>query len=136
MDKYKARMQIEDTLNGVLYHDDIIDEIFDLVIGSGIEKPFFKKLITNIELVKILGARVVETKNFEKLKDAEDLYSMKFKGKNMNLRMLFSYDVKSSTIMLHCFYEREDSGKDSYSSHISIAIKRKKEMVESYEKQD
>lgn len=136
MDKYKARMQIEDTLNGVLYHDDIIDEIFDLVIGSGIDKPFFKKLITNIELVKILGARVVETKNFEKLKDVEDLYSMKFKGKNMNLRMLFSYDVKSSTIMLHCFYEREDSGKDSYSSHISIAIKRKKEMVESYEKQD
>ena len=136
MDKYKARMQIEDTLNGVLYHDDIIDEIFDLVIGSGIEKPFFKKLITNIELVKSLGARVVETKNFEKLKDAEDLYSMKFKGKNMNLRMLFSYDVESSTIMLHCFYEREDSGKDRYSSHIPIAIKRKKEMVESYEKQD
>lgn len=134
MDRYKARMQIEDTLDGVLFHNAVIDEIFDLVMGSGIEKPFFKKLITNIELVKILGARVVETKNFEKLKDAEDLYSMKFRGKNMNLRMLFSYDVKSSTIMLHCFYEREDSGKDSYSSHIPIAIKRKKEMVESNEK--
>ena len=134
MDRYKARMQIEDTLDGVLFHNAVIDEIFDLVMGSGIEKPFFKKLITNIELVKILGARVVETKNFEKLKDAEDLYSMKFKGKNMNLRMLFSYDAESSTIMLHCFYEREDSGKDSYSSHIPIAIKRKKEMVESNEK--
>ena len=38
MDKYKARMQIEDTLDGVLFHDDVIDEIFDLVMGSGIER--------------------------------------------------------------------------------------------------
>ena len=136
MDKYKARMQIEDTLDGVLFHDDVIDEIFDLVMGSGIERQFFKKLISNIELIKNLGSKAIENKNFEKLRDAEDLYSMKFKGKNMNLRMLFSYDVESSTIMLHCFYEREDSGKDRYSSHIPIAIKRKKEMGESYEKQD
>lgn len=52
MDKYKARMQIEDTLDGVLFHDDVIDEIFDLVMGSGIERQFFKKLISNIELIK------------------------------------------------------------------------------------
>ena len=136
MDRHKAKMQIEAIIDGVLFHDDVIDEILDLVVGSGIERQFFKKLISNIELIKSLGLKVIENKNFEKLKDADNLYSMKFKGKNMNLRMLYSYDIKSSTIMLHCFYEREDSGKDRYSSHIPIAIKRKKEMVESYEKQD
>lgn len=98
MDRYKARLQIEDTIDGVLFHDEVIDEIFDLVIGSGIERQFFKKLISNIELIKSLGSKVIETKNFEKLKDAKD------------------------------------SGKESYSSHIPIAIKRKKEMVEINEK--
>lgn len=65
MDKYKARMQIEDTLDGVLFHDDVIDEIFDLVMGSGIERQFFKKLISNIELIKNLGSKAIENKNFE-----------------------------------------------------------------------
>ena len=113
MDRYTAKIQIEDILNGVLFHEKVIDEILELVMDSGIESQFFKKLITNIELLKNLGTNVIQTKNFEKLKNIDDLYSMKFKGKNMNLRLLYSYDIQSSAIMLHCFYENDDSKKDS-----------------------
>ena len=134
MDRYTAKIQIEDALNGILFHRKVIDEILELVMGSGIEDQFFKKLITNIEMLKSLGPNVIQTKNFEKLKNTDDLYSMKFKGKNMNLRLLYSYDVQSSAIMLHCFYEKDDSGKGNYSSHIPIALERKQEMEKSYEK--
>ena len=134
MDRYTAKIQIEDALNGILFHRKVIDEILELVMGSGIEDQFFKKLITNIEMLKSLGPNVIQTKNFEKLKNADDLYSMKFKGKNMNLRLLYSYDVQSSAIMLHCFYEKDDSGKGNYSSHIPIALERKQEMEKNYEK--
>ena len=58
---------------------------------------------------------------------------MKFKGKNMNLRMLYSYDIFTDTIILHCFYERDDSGAGGYEEHIPVALARKKEM-EKYEK--
>ena len=84
-------------------------------------------------MLKFLGTNAIETKNFEKLKNADDLYSMKFKGKNMNLRILYSFDKTTSTVMLHCFYEKEGSGKDNYASHIPIAIERRREMEENYE---
>lgn len=134
MDRYRAKIQIEDALSGVIFHKKVIDEILELVMGSGIEHQFFKKLITNIEMLKNLGPNAIQTKNFEKLKNADDLYSMKFKGNNMNLRLLYSYDIQLSAIMLHCFYEKEDSKKGNYSSHIPIALERKKEMEKSYEK--
>ena len=42
MDRHKAKMQIEAIIDGVLFHDDVIDEILDLVVGSGIERQFLK----------------------------------------------------------------------------------------------
>ena len=78
----------------------------------------------NIELIETLGMDVIQTNNFEKLKNANGLYSMKFKGKDMNLRMLYSYDENTETIMLHLFYERDDASKDSYEEHIPIALRR------------
>lgn len=134
MDKYAARVRIKNVLSGVLFHEEVIDEIFELVIGSGIEEQFFKKFVNNIGMLKNLGLNVTQTKNFEKLKNVDDLYSMKFKGKNMNLRLLYSYDIQSSAIMLHCFYEKNDSKHGNYSSHIPIALKRKQEMEKRHEK--
>lgn len=49
----------------------------------------------------------------------------------MNLRMLYSYDILSNTIFLHLFYERDDSGKESYNQHIPIAKKRMAEREKS-----
>lgn len=133
MDKYTARINIKTILDGVLYHECLIDEMLDLVVGKGIEKQFFKKLLSNIEMLKNLGVMAIETKNFEKLRNTNDMYSMKFKGSNMNIRILYSFDALSSTIMLHCFYEKDDSSKESYAKHLPIAIARKREMEEIYE---
>ncbi|MEG1470309.1 MAG: hypothetical protein RSC31_06660 [Anaerovoracaceae bacterium] len=48
----------------------------------------------------------------------------------MNLRMLYSFDKEFSVIFLHCFYEKEDSGRYRYDKHIPIALLRKQEMEE------
>ena len=126
--RYYAKLELMETFSKVLFHDKVIDEVMNLVIGKGIEEQFINAFHKNIELIERLGVNVVQLKNFEKLKGVDGLYSMKFKGKNMNLRMLYSYDVSSETIMLHFFYERDDSKKDRYVDHIPIAVARKKEM--------
>lgn len=124
MKKYKTEQKLYELLNRVSIHDDVIDEIEELVVKKGITKQFVRMLDKNIKQIEELGTDVTYTNNFEKLKDANGLYSMKFKGKDMNLRMLFSYNECTNTIMLHLFYERDDSRRERYEKHIPIAIKR------------
>lgn len=126
MKRFKAEQELFELLNRVKFHDAVIEEIKSLVVKNGITKQFVKMFAKNIEMIETLGLDVVHTNNFEKLKDANGLYSMKFKGKNMNLRMLYSYDIDTNTIMLHLFYEREDSRKERYEDHIPIALERMK----------
>lgn len=124
MKRYQAEQRLYELLSKVKFHEDVIDEIINLVVKTGITDQFVKLLAKNIEMIETLGLEVVQNKNFEKLKDANGLYSMKFKGKNMNLRMLYSYDVDTNTIMLHLFYERDDSRRERYEDHIPIALQR------------
>lgn len=124
MKTYKTKQKLYELLSRVKFHEDVIDEIDRLVVQKGITNQFVRMLEKNIDKIETLGTDVTRTNNFEKLKDAKGLYSMKFKGKNMNLRMLYSYDTETNTIMLHMFYEREDSRKERYEEHIPIALKR------------
>lgn len=124
MKKYKTKIRLNELLSRVKIHEDVFEEIESLVIKKGITNQFVRMLEKNIDKIEVLGAYVTKTNNFEKLKDANGLYSMKFKGKDMNLRMLYSYDEYTNTIMLHLFYERDDSKRDRYENHIPIALKR------------
>jgi len=133
MKKYTAKLKLKKLFERVQFHEKVIDEIRELVIGKGIEEQFINQLEKNLNILETFGLNAVQHGNFEKLKGCEDLFSMKFKGKNMNLRMLYSYDVFTEIIMLHFFYERDDSRKDSYEDHIPIALARKEEMKR-YEK--
>lgn len=127
MQKHRIKEELEALLNKASYHESVIGEIKRLVIDKGITDQFVRIFSKNLELINQLGREVTKTNNFEKLKDADGLYAMKFKEKQMNLRMLFSYNESSKTICLHLFYERKGKSKEEYKSHIPVAKKRMKE---------
>ena len=83
MKRFKAEQELFELLNRVKFHDAVIEEIKSLVVKNGITKQFVKMFAKNIEMIETLGLDVVHTNNFEKLKDENGLYSMKFKGKNI-----------------------------------------------------
>lgn len=130
MKKYLVQEELLNLFSRFRYHEKVLDEIQKLIIDAGLAKPFIKMLQKRIDMIEKLGSNIVQLESFEKLTGIPDLYSMKFKGKDLNHRILFSYDDKSRTILLHCFYEKDDSGRTSYRSHIPIAVQRNKEMEE------
>ena len=130
MNKYLAQKKLSELFSKFQYHEKVLDEIEELIIRKGLTAPFLNMFQNRIEMIEALGKNIIQLDSFEKLKDVPDLYSMKFKRKDMNLRILFSYDEISQTILLHCFYEKQDSGKDRYERHIPVAMQRKKEMEE------
>lgn len=88
-------------------HELVIDEIITLVVNAGITSQFIMLLEKNLTMIEELGVKIIQTNNFEKLKNADGIYSMKFKGKNMNFRMLYSFDKDFSVIFLHCFIKKK-----------------------------
>lgn len=111
------------------YHEAVPEEIYDLVVRTGRAKEFTNLFAKAVRQLEILGQDVIKLKQFEKLKGkgTNNLYSLHIEGKNLNIRILYSYG-QNSEILLHCFYEKDDSKKGSYEAHIPIAIKRMKEM--------
>lgn len=135
MDKYKVQQRLNKIFldDNIIFHEKVIDEVKELVIMPGLAKDFVKLWEKNLKTLDELGMRAIETNNFEILQNTNGLFSMKFKGKNFNWRMIYSYDKKSKKLMLHFFYERQ-GGKDEYKEHIPIAKARKVEMEDGYEK--
>lgn len=123
------RNMIREELKDIKYHPEVIGEIVDLVIGSGNEKLFFKLFYKRLEQIKALKQRVTQLKEFEKLTDYPNLYSMHLSSKSFNLRILYSYNDKDE-LLLHCFYEREGKTATNYVTHAPIAVQRMKEMEE------
>lgn len=108
-------------------HEKVFDEIQDLILGSGQEIQFFKLFQKAAEELALLGIQALALPNFEALKEYPGLYSMHLQNKSLNIRILYSYNHKGE-ILLHCFYEREDSEVYGYRKHAPIALARKKEM--------
>lgn len=110
-------------------HPECIQEIIDLVVKSGKLNAFYRIFNKNTEYLRRLSDDIYNLSNFEKLKDATDLYSMHIKNSQMNLRIIYSDKSGKIALLLCCFYEKSDS-KDTYRKHIPIAKKRLKEMEE------
>ena len=123
MGKLNEMEKLKNLIHGVRYHPLLLDEIKDLVFGTGHEKEFFSSLQSQLTFVKTLGYSAVCMKQIEKLKNSSDLYSMHLESKNFNYRILFS------------FMENERQGKrhTDYSRHTPIAQIRLQELKEELE---
>lgn len=130
MNKYKTQQGLKKLFirPGFVYHEKIFDEIEDIVIGSGKEAWFVSVLAKNIYKLEVLGDKAIDGKNIERLKETHGLCSIKMRCKELNLRLLFSFDKFQDKIMLHLFFEKDDSKKGQYSAHIPIALERKREL--------
>ena len=100
MDKYKTNSDLLKLFRLFKYHDDVLSEVMQLVVNKGLTTVFISLLRKNIKMMEELGGDVTRLSNFEKLKGADGLYSMKFKGHDMNLRIIYSYDGNSCTVLL------------------------------------
>ena len=128
----KSITKLQDLFSYYDIHEGCIEEIFG-IIDNRQTKTFINLFQQRTEQLKALGMRVTQTNNFEKLQGAPGLYSMKFKSPEINLRIIYSYNMEKPVMLLCCFYERDDS-KETYSKYIPIAKKRKREMEERHGK--
>lgn len=135
MERYKVINELYELFTRFRYHEDVLDEVMDLVVdkGAGVTKKFHALLEKNLNMIEIKGREATQLKNFEKLKGVKDLYAMKFKGDNMNIRILFFFDGESYVVLLCCFDEKSDSGQNSYRKHIPVALERMEKMREKNE---
>lgn len=132
MNRHKVINELYELFTRFRCHEDVPKEIMELVVSKGVgaTRRFHSLLEKNISMIEMKGREVTQLKNFEKLKSANDLFSMKFKGNDMNLRILFSFDGESFVVLLCCFDEKSDSGKNSYRKYIPVALERMKELEE------
>lgn len=134
MNRYKTELELFELFNSFRYHESILDEIMELVVKKGRTKKFYAMLEKSIRMIEELGEGVIKLNSFEKLQNITNMYSMKFKSNDMNLRILYKYDDEYDVLLLCAFEEKSDSGKDSYRKHIPIASKRMLEMEGSNER--
>lgn len=130
MEKHRVEEELIKLFAKFDSHEDVYGEIMELVVRKGRTKIFNKILQKNIEMIEQMGREVTKLKSFEKLQGVNDLYSMKFISKGMNIRILYTYKGDHYTILLCCFDEKNDSSVNSYDKYIPIALTRMRELEE------
>ena len=125
----RISQSLEQLFKQYYIHPDCINDIRDLILGSGNERAFFKLFAKNTAMLNECGQEVIKNRNFEKLKHAKDLYSMKFKLPKQNLRIIYTYKAGRLALLLCSFYERSDS-REKYSKYIPVANKRLRDLEE------
>lgn len=128
MNRRTAWKKLQQLIEKFRVHCKCIDDIVELIDSTGSDERFLNELSKNLKILDMLGKRAVQSKNFEILKATSGIYSMKCRGKNINIRILYTFDSGERPVMLLAFYERDDSGKNTYRTHIPVAIERMREM--------
>lgn len=77
----------------ILIHDALISELSAIIERSGFEKKFFKMLMARLRYLEEFGASAINYREgFESLThQADGLYSMRLKGSNFNIRILYAF---------------------------------------------
>ena len=117
-------------LSNILKHPNLIEELLSGIARSGFEDRFRNILLKQLRILSVMGIQATDTAEFERLDDG--LYSMHISGKGFNYRILYFFLPNGQPALLHSFEEREGKNKTDYSSHLPVALDRKKEMEEEY----
>jgi hypothetical protein len=121
--------------NKIFVHPSFDDDIRRVLTKSGLKKfadTFRKKLyFISKDMHKSTQARW-----FEKLKNEEGLFSIKFKTvKNVRIICMFTDKNKRKIVILLCAFEEKNAkkgSKDSYDKGLEKAKKRKKEIEKGF----
>ena len=125
MDKIDIKDMLEKAVGDKFdFHPEFYEDFAELVEKSGQEEKvanvFIRKLLAIIELGDIdCGINWLE-----KLKEYDNMYSLRVNTNNHNYRLLFSKQ-SNKKYFLHMFFEKSGKGATSYDKHVPIAIQRR-----------
>ena len=132
MDNIELQELLLEVFSGFRFHHSLIPELMKLLDGKDV-----------LKIVSLLFDRTIKLrhdqnnvillyrKQFESVLHEKNLYSMIIKGKECNIRILYSYI--NGEVFLHSFYEREGKSKTAYTSAIKIAKSRREEIISEME---
>lgn len=113
------------------------EELKDILEKSGEKGQFTRKYRRALEFLERLRRNCIYQKTFEKLRDVENLYSIRLLN-GLNARILFSFFIwrdKEIVVLLYCFSEKSSARKKnpkSYAYAIEMAKKRIEYLTNTY----
>ncbi|NLN49805.1 MAG: hypothetical protein GX154_12135 [Clostridiales bacterium] len=129
----KVYYPIQFSTNKIFYHPEFEEELRNLLCRSGFEGKF-KQLFRN--RMRFLDERMerctLKSDWFEKLRNADDLFAMRFNKQSKNIRIIFMFtdsSQKKITILLCGF---EEKGSKDYQKAIDLATKRKADVLNGF----
>lgn len=122
----------------IYYYPKFANELKNIIGKSGIFKKFAEIFERRLYFIQQDMNRCTLTDRwFEKLKEEESLYSIKFKMvKNIRVIFMFTdYSQRQIAVLLCSFEEKNNKqgSKDSYNKGIEIARKRRVEILNGFE---
>lgn len=112
----------------VYIHPKCFEELMQLLQASGSEKAFIRKLLEFLSIIYSNPTTFAFSSGLENIKGESGIYSMRFKLREKNIRILFSIQ-ENSLLALTAFHERSGKKISSYSSYFPIAHMRLKDMI-------
>jgi hypothetical protein len=131
MNRSKILQLILGALSHLDIHPKLIEELVNIIVGSGYETRFFKLLITRLEYLSRHCVDAVKHEEFENI--GKGLYSMHLSKQGFNIRILYSFLPNGAPSLLACFHERAGKRKTDYTTHIDPALMRLNERKEVFE---
>ena len=107
----------------VLIHPKCFEELMQLLYASGSEKAFMKKLSEFLDIIYSNPTTFFFSTGLENPKGEPDIYSMRFKLKDKNIRILF-FLQDGNLLALTAFHERSGKKISSYMSYFPTAHER------------
>ncbi len=101
---------------------ELVDELEEMLAGTGIEERFFTLLVQRLQILSQYGTSAVRIKEFESI--GNGLFSMHLTGPGFNIRILYSFLPDRNPVLLHAFYERGGKKVTDYTQSIPVALKR------------
>lgn len=134
MNREKILSFLSAVFDHLIFHQDLIQDLVKIIDRSGFEKSFFNILLARLKYLCEHGVSAVEHREaFESLShQSNGLYSMRLKGSNFNIRILYAFLSDGSPVLLVAFAERRGKRVSSYDAHIPIAKERLKFILEEY----
>jgi mRNA-degrading endonuclease RelE of RelBE toxin-antitoxin system len=116
--------------HGFRFHPSFMEDFKQLLYdASGHEKEIFALLIKQFHYVKTLGKQVYQADGNEIIKYLEkEYYSLHLSGKNLNLRLLMTFDAENNPVFLAAFYERGGKKSSDYTSWKKVLNNRYSQM--------
>lgn len=117
-------------------HPKFDDDMREMIEKSGLNKKFTEAFRRKLYFIEKDMHRSTEARWFEKLKEEEALFSIRFKMiKNIRVICMFTDASKRKIVILLCGFEEKNNknnSKDSYDKGLEKAIKRKKEIEKGF----